>query len=245
MCDTYSRTDHGNCAIVVDLEFCDQVAYSVPSNPNFGNATVLAKFYDDYAKSMYDNFNKSLAQVACEAPSTQRYSLARNCSDCEAAYKDWLCSVTIPRCEDFDNPAEYLQPRAMAQPFPNGDVLSDESRAKYGGLADTRAFNSSRNPRIDEFIKPGPYKEVLPCDDLCYNIVQSCPSSLGFSCPKWNQTGFATSYGMRKGSEGLTCNYQGSAHTISAAGRSFGGYGVGWVQGAVAFAVVLFGGLML
>ncbi|KAK5662807.1 hypothetical protein OQA88_6217 [Cercophora sp. LCS_1] len=240
-----TKSDHGNCAIVVDLDFCDQVAYSVPSNPNFGNATVIAKFYDDYAKTMYDNFNKSLAQIACEAPSTQRYSLARNCSDCAAAYKDWLCSVTIPRCEDFDNPADYLQPRNMAQPFPNGDLLDEASRAKYSGLANTRAFNSSRNPRIDEFVKPGPYKEVLPCEDLCYNIVQSCPSSLGFSCPRLNHIGFSTSYGMRNGSEGLTCNYQGSAHTISAATRSLGLYGNGWAQVAVALAVVVFGGLLL
>lgn len=213
-----TKSDHGNCAIVLNLDFCDQVAYSVPSNPDFGNSTQLAKFYDDYAASMYQNFNMSLAQVACEAPVTQRYSLARTCDDCAAAYKNWLCSVTIPRCEDFSNEASYLQPRAMAQEFPKGGTLDDETRKQFPNSV---AFNSSRNPRIDEIIKPGPYKEVLPCEDLCYNLVQSCPASMGFSCPQPHDPRFRSSYGQRKtdSSGMLTCNYQGSAHVFSGAGR--------------------------
>ncbi len=169
---------------------------------------------------MYENFNKSLDQVACEAPSTQRYSLARNCSDCAAAYKEWLCSVTIPRCEDFSNDAPYLQPRAMSQLFPGGEGLDEESRRKYPNIT---AFNSSRNPLIDSEIKPGPYKEVLPCDDICYNIVQSCPSSLGFGCPlpKHGDV-FKYSYTPRKvvnENGSLSCNYQGSAYFRSSSTR--------------------------
>ena len=222
---------------MLNLEFCDQVAYSVPSNPNnpdFANSTQLAKFYDDYAAEMYRNFNRSLQQVACEAPSTQRYSLARNCTDCAVAYKDWLCSVTIPRCEDFDSGADYLQPRAMAQRFPNGEVLGGAIRDKFP-LADTWAYNSSRNARIDEIIKPGPYKEVLPCDDLCYNIVQSCPAVMGFSCPLPGDIGFAHSYGRRTPSgdgAGITCNYPGSAHVFSAATSAR----VPWLMGLAATA---------
>ncbi|KAK0651894.1 stretch-activated Ca2+-permeable channel component-domain-containing protein [Cercophora newfieldiana] len=212
-----TKSDHGNCGIVFNLTFCDQIAYSVPSNPNFGNSTKLAQFYDDYAREMYENFDKSLQQVACEAPSNQRYSLARNCSQCAAAYKDWLCLVTIPRCEDFDNPAPYLHPRAMNQKFPNGEALDDAAIAQVK-LNYKAAYNTSRNPRIDETIVPGPYKEVLPCEDLCYNIVQSCPSSLGFSCPVPGQVGFSSSYGRRQGDE-LSCNYPGSAHFSSSAVR--------------------------
>ncbi|KAK0626603.1 stretch-activated Ca-permeable channel [Immersiella caudata] len=212
-----TKSDHGNCGIVFNLTFCDQVAYSVPSNPNFGNSTQLAQFYDDYAKTMYENFNKSLQQVACEAPSNQRYSLARNCSQCAQAYKDWLCLVTIPRCEDFDNPAPFLHPRAMDQPFPNGERLGDAAwvLAEQNNMA---AYNTSRNPRIDEIVVPGPYKELLPCEDLCYNIVQSCPASLQFSCPLPGQTGFSSSYARRQGDE-LSCNYPGSAHFTSSAVR--------------------------
>ena len=193
---------------------------------------------------MYQNFNKSMAQIACEAPTTQRYSLVRNCSDCAAAYKDWLCSVTIPRCEDFSNNASYLQPRAMAQLFPNGDALDDVTRAQYPN-ANRRSFNSSRNPRIDNDIKPGPYKEVLPCEDLCYNIVQSCPASMQFSCPRPNVAAFDETYGRRSHPDApdgaLTCNYQGSAHMISGSSRAV----ARWVEVGVAAVVAGLGLLLL
>jgi calcium channel MID1 len=212
-------SDHGNCALIVDLEFCDQVAYAVPSNPNFGDSTKLAQWYDSYAASMYANFDKSLAQIACEAPPSQRYSLARNCTDCAAAYKDWLCSVTIPRCEDFDTPHDYLQPRAVFQPFPDGSFLTNE-QLRAANVRNTTLFNSSRNPLIDEVIRPGPYKEVLPCDNLCYKLVQSCPAALGFSCPRPGDIGFQGNYGLNKTAGGnLTCNFPGSAHFRSEGGR--------------------------
>ncbi|KAJ4420425.1 hypothetical protein N0V85_000594 [Neurospora sp. IMI 360204] len=219
------QPDHGNCNIILNLTFCDQVAYSVPSNSEFGNASVLAKFYDDYAAEAYGYFEKALAQIPCEAPVTQRYSLTRNCSDCEAAYKDWLCSVTIPRCEDFSNDASYLHPRAMSQPFPNGEMLDNATMSlyaeKYGdGKTLGKAFMQSRSSRIDEFIKPGPYKEVLPCDYLCYRLVQSCPSSMGFGCPLPGQNGFNSSYYIKNETNGeVVCNYPGSAHIFSGSSR--------------------------
>ena len=43
--------------------------------------------------------------------------------------------------------------------------------------------NSSRNPMIDYDIQPGPYKEMLPCKDICYDLVRSCPAALQFACP--------------------------------------------------------------
>ncbi|KAH6626391.1 stretch-activated Ca2+-permeable channel component-domain-containing protein [Chaetomium sp. MPI-SDFR-AT-0129] len=224
-----TKSDHGNCALIIDLDFCDQVAYSVPSNPKFGNTTKLADFYDKYASSFYANFNKSLAQVACEAPSSQRYSLARNCTDCATAYKDWLCSVTIPRCEDFSNTASYLQERAIDQPFPNGDKLDPKIRAV---LPNTPTYLTSRNPQIDEIIKPGPYKELLPCDDLCYKLVQSCPASMQFGCPVPGQVGFQGNYVKHDPSAGLTCNFPGSAHFPSA-GRKGVSLSLGYMGGMV------------
>ena len=44
-------------------------------------------------------------------------------------------------------------------------------------------YNTSRNPMIDSVIKPGPYKEMLPCEDICYDLVRSCPAALQFACP--------------------------------------------------------------
>ncbi|KAK3308626.1 stretch-activated Ca2+-permeable channel component-domain-containing protein [Chaetomium strumarium] len=228
-----TKSGHGNCRLIVDLSFCDQVAYSVPSNPTtFGNSTQLAQFYDNFAATMYANFDKSLAQIACEAPSSQRYSLARNCSDCATAYKDWLCSVTIPRCEDFSNNASYLQPRAISQPFPDGKPLDAATLAALN-LPNTTAFNSSRNPRIDEVIRPGPYKELLPCDDLCYKLVQNCPAALGFACPLPGQIGFDGHYARHDPSSGLTCNSPGSANFRSESQRAVMSWGLLLVAGAV------------
>ncbi|KAL1879077.1 hypothetical protein VTK73DRAFT_7403 [Phialemonium thermophilum] len=216
-----TKSDHGNCQIILNLPFCDQVAYSVPANPTkFANATLLAQFYDSYASSMFDNFKKVLQQIPCEVPASQRYSLARNCTDCEAAYKTWLCSVTIPRCEDFSSTGAFLQPRNIKQPFPNGEVLDAEIVASF---PDEKAYTSSRNPRIDEVVQPGPYKEVLPCDDLCYNLVQSCHPAMQFSCPLPGKLGFNTSYGRRTEEDDdgqVTCNYPGSAHVFSGVGRA-------------------------
>jgi calcium channel MID1 len=230
--------DHGNCQIILNLPFCDQVAYSVPSNPNsFANSTLLATFYDSQAQSAYANFERALAQISCEAPATQRYSLVRTCDDCAAAYKSWLCSVAIPRCEDFNTAGAWLQPRNLQQPFPNGDSLD---AATLAGFPNTSATMSSRNPSIDEVVKPGPYKEVLPCEDLCYNLTQSCPSALGFNCPRPGMLGFNTSYGIRGQQDEngeVYCNYPGAAHVFSGSGR----IGVGWPVGALAFVAVLVG----
>ena len=164
---------------------------------------VLGMTYDQNASDAYVFFNKSLQQVPCNTTSSAPYSPARNCTDCANAYKQWLCAVTIPRCEDYSNTAPYLQPRAVSQNFTNTSLnksfppnLNDTARSIYN---QTRTYmNSSRNSLIDNTVVPGPYKEVLPCRDLCYNLVQSCPAVLQFACPlpgfgleysygKWNQ----------------------------------------------------------
>jgi calcium channel MID1 len=163
----------------------------------------------------------------------------RTCADCAAAYKSWLCSVTIPRCEDFNTEAAWLQPRNLAQPFPDGEVLD---AATLGGFPNTSATRGSRNPLIDEVVRPGPYKEVLPCEDLCYNLTQSCPAQMGFGCPTPGMVGFETSYGRRGRQDEngeVYCNYPGAAHLFSAAGRKGAdprvvlGIGMLWMLGVV------------
>ena len=176
--------------LVFNLPFCSSVAYAAPGNPlsnnaSVSNATSLGLLYDNYASLAYTNFNYSLSQVACNTTSSAQYSLVRNCTDCANAYKEWLCAVVIPRCEDFSNSSSFLQPRAISQTFINqtygkkfvdDPTLSIENQRKA-------YFNSSRNSMIDDVIVPGPYKEVLPCEDICYELVRSCPSFLGFGCP--------------------------------------------------------------
>lgn len=110
----------------------------------------------------------------------------------------------------------------MGQPFPNGSFLPDDLRTKFAP-----SMRNSRNPFIDEKVVPGPYKEVLPCDDLCYNVVQSCPASMGFQCPLEGDMGFNLSYGIRPVSEDgtpikstqITCNYPGAAYFLATGGK--------------------------
>ncbi|KAI0422168.1 stretch-activated Ca2+-permeable channel component-domain-containing protein [Xylaria grammica] len=228
----FSTKPNGACTFIFNLTVCTETRYAVPGNPEkFPNGTALAAFYDDYTRTMWDNFDKVLQQTPCEAPPTQRYSLVRDCDDCKQAYKDWLCSVAIPRCEDFSSPDQDLQMRNINAPFPNGSFVDQSIRDVFGGM---KAYSSSRNTEIDEKIEPGPYKELLPCDYLCYELVKSCPASMGFACPMpGSKFGFNTSYAVPNKNKELSCNYPGSAYYPSAATV----VAVSWV-GMAAFIIV-------
>ncbi|KAI0810692.1 stretch-activated Ca2+-permeable channel component-domain-containing protein [Xylaria sp. FL0064] len=213
----FSTKPNGACTFIFNLTVCTETRYAVPGNiEKFPNGTLLAAFYDNYTQTMWDNFDKVLQQTPCHAPPTQKYSLAKGCDDCKKAYKDWLCSVAIPRCEDFSSPdQDYLRMRNINAPFPNGTLVDPSIRKEFG---DTLAYNSSRNTEIDTVIQPGPYKEVLPCDYLCYELVKSCPASMGFSCPlPGSKYSFNNSYAIPDKNKELSCNYPGSAYYPNAA----------------------------
>ena len=70
---------------------------------------------------------------------------------------------------------------------------------------------------IDQIIKPGPWKEVLPCEDLCYQLVQSCPAALDFACPIGKR--LESSYG--KPGQRQLCNDP-TKWVLNAAGRGVG-----------------------
>lgn len=140
------------------------------------------------------------------------FSLAVNCDDCSSAYKEWLCSVTIPRCEDYSSSDSFLQPRNAGQDFFNGTSLDPEHPDRK-----FTPSNRSRSSLIDSEIRPGPYKEVLPCQDVCHNLVRSCPSKLQFSCPQGRLLN--TSYGQRTENGYVTCNYMGAAYYLNTALR--------------------------
>ena len=223
-----TKTD-GNCALAVDLSFCAEVAYAVPAV--LSDSTVdFRAVYDNYTRFHHQRFLYSLQQYACHetTPADERYSLAHDCDDCAAAYAEWLCAVSIPRCADFSAPQPYLHRRNMGQPFPNGTRLSADLLAEryepmpraprlpgspaFGQTyASSHATNASRNPVVDAIIRPGPYKEVLPCEDLCWRLVQSCPASMGFMCPEPGR-GLEASYGDRSGNADgdITCSYLGA-----------------------------------
>ncbi|KAI9158767.1 Calcium influx-promoting protein ehs1 [Paramyrothecium foliicola] len=207
-----------NCQVVTDLEFCDEIQYAVPGNDLKFNNTELARAYDNKAREMYGHFERVMMQIPCETDSTSQYSLARNCTDCRTAYKRWLCTVSIPRCEAFDGNNKYSVVRNVGQAFPNQTMLSDEERRKWERIP---GHNASRNSFIDQEIQPGPYRETLPCEDVCYQVVQSCPAAIGFQCPQPGMTGFDVSYGKRLDNvTAMTCNYPGESRTRIGAAES-------------------------
>ncbi|KAG0180586.1 stretch-activated cation channel mid1 [Apophysomyces sp. BC1034] len=158
-----------NCQLIYNLGFCDQVAYNVPATgSDIWNVTAS---YDDQAKTLFEPFDRALSQFNCE---TTQYSLVRNCTDCYNDYKRWLCAVSIPRC---------------TSPSPIDQVNHKPAPA-------TRRINGgeSRNPWVDEKFEVSEWTEMLPCIDLCYRVVQSCPPFLQFFCPEgdlaWLQYGY-------------------------------------------------------
>ncbi|KAF1966412.1 hypothetical protein BU23DRAFT_325664 [Bimuria novae-zelandiae CBS 107.79] len=227
------------CQVIFGLEECSSVAYAVPSSPQWkNNDTGLIAFYDGLARTYMQNFNRSLAQVACDTASTAQYSLARTCTDCAADYKSWLCSVLIPRCEDWTATSPWVHPRNINTPFANGTLpTSDNISMQFNDTVRGRfAYNQSRNNEIDKVVKPGPYKELLPCEDLCFDIVRSCPAQMGFACP--NPPMRELSYGKRdpKGLE-VRCNFPGAVVDLTQ-DRNGAGRAGGRVSAAVGVAVL-------
>ncbi|KAI1008093.1 hypothetical protein K3495_g135 [Podosphaera aphanis] len=223
----FSTLADENCKVIYNLSFCDQVAYSVPWNPNkFPELSSLAAFYDNGSRAIYENFEKVLAQIPCETTPSSQYSLVRTCDDCAQAYKAWLCAVNIPRCTDIAADMPWLQPRAIEQAFPNGSVVPS---ADLGFPSASTAEKYSRNTNIDLFVSPGPYKEVLPCQELCHSLVASCPAVLGFNCPRVGQIGFNTSYSQmpvgwtddQGRNSNITCNFPGMMYFSGARPRAF------------------------
>ncbi|EER30985.1 conserved hypothetical protein [Candida tropicalis MYA-3404] len=184
----FETMDGNACELIYDLEFCDQVAYSVPALGNRvddldDNKNYTKKLYDDYAKSLYVNFSKGLQQIACNTTSDAEFSNLRTCEDCAESYKNWLCSVTIPRCSTKNK---------------TGYILRNSSNQRNSFIADT--ISPIEN-----------YYEVLPCVNVCQAIVRDCPADFGFMCPTTNDT-IKLSYYWDTGEvqdQWPSCNYVG------------------------------------
>jgi calcium channel MID1 len=197
------------------------VAYAVPSNSS-STIDSLANFYDTTAQSYYQNFSLSLQQVACNTSNSAQYSLARTCTDCANDYKTWVCAVTIPRCTDFSSSSNTgVIARNIAQNTTNGTVPDLSGQDLPSNATSLPWFSGSRNPAIDTVIQPGPYKEFLPCINLCYEIVKSCPAVMGFGCPKQEQLQ-NKSYGIWDTSVDWpgTCSYLGRDPVLGASSRT-------------------------
>ncbi|CUS22820.1 LAQU0S07e00826g1_1 [Lachancea quebecensis] len=178
-----------SCSLIFGLNFCDGVAYSVPTSETAGtNKTVTSLIYDGIASSLYGNFSKALQMVPCDTEKDSRFSPLRTCNDCANSYRNWLCAVTIPRCTT-DNSSYYIH----------------------------RDKTQNRNDFIDQLIQPiHDYYEILPCIDMCYNLAADCPPDFQFSCPSKTSHSelLYLSYNVYEEKEFHTCNYVGNSRNL-------------------------------
>ncbi|KAF8938561.1 stretch-activated cation channel Mid1 [Dissophora ornata] len=236
---------HDNCVLITDLQFCQEVAYAVPITPQStltggeANSTDIKHFYDDFTSNLMDNFQKVLDQYDC---SKSQYSLIRDCTDCERAYRRWLCSVSIPRCTDVEditdpNNTGYSAEVQAALESPDPSVNPYLIDRTTGPVVVERNTNTSRGAisqlSQNPLMNPGDYGEVLPCIDLCFDVVQSCPNFLQFTCPVKNMAG---NY-ARMNAVGFQCNGLGVVPVPSSA-ASWLRQGLGKLQRVVAAVAV-------
>ncbi|ODV63252.1 Mid1p ASCRUDRAFT_73151 [Ascoidea rubescens DSM 1968] len=195
----FETKSSNSCQLIYDLEFCSDIAYTVPASTIYPNVPLarnsstidsdnmtLPEFYDNYAKSIFENFEKNLQQEPCQVKKEERFSPILTCEDCAQSYKDWLCAVTIPRC-------------------------TTETRAEYK----KREVGKSRLEHINELVKPQEYFEILPCLNMCYALPRDCPASFGFQCPGKNST-VKLSYFWDEDKDYATCNFVGKLLTSAA-----------------------------
>ena len=193
---------NSSCQLLYNLDFCDGIGYAVPTNSSYyDNYSGLASIYDNNAKTYFQNFQESLDQIPCNTTASAQYSLAVDCTACSAAYKQWLCADSIPRCTDFSSPESFLQPRRINYTFSNNSILPDDvsysvnssfsshdvlyrfNKSSSSSEQYPSYLSNSRNPFVDT-INPGPYKEILPCKSLCSALVRDCHALLGLAgCP--------------------------------------------------------------
>lgn len=125
----------------------------------------------------------------------------------------------------------YLMPRNLAQkPLPNASLPPITDHVQHDLQMNWIATNSSRNnDTIAALVQPGPYMEVLPCADLCYDLVRMCPAALQFSCPDPGGWLESVNYGKRGvGKDGAyTCNAPGAVYYPNRGRRLR--IGVGWI----------------
>lgn len=172
----------GACSLVHSLDFCSEVAYSVPalSHAQYRSNSELGALYDYHAQQLYSNFSKAMEQIACNTSAEAIYLPVRTCDDCRDSYKYWLCAVTIPRCLTRD--LNYFVRREPGE---------------------------SRSDFINDVIAPNlTYYEVMPCIDICWSMVRDCPADLGLLCPKHNAL-VVKSYFWDVGANYSTCNFVG------------------------------------
>lgn len=173
-----------SCPLVHSLPYCPKVSYAVPipfpSDTTTYDSSNLPSSISDPLLTYMTNFTTSLLTFAC---GRDWYSPVQSCASCQSAYRDWLCSISFPRCGEApassavaalgSGPAAQVVFPAFTQSQPPG--------------------NNSRNPNLPPFNST--YQVLLPCLETCNAVDRACPNFMGFTCPlpKFNAN---VSYGV-------------------------------------------------
>jgi len=175
------------------LPYCPTTAYSVPLPPPPSDALAydasnLPENLTAPLLAYLTNFTTSLLTVAC---GRDVYSPLQTCADCQAAYRRWLCSVSLPRCGEFPLNPPSPPPPPPPQQQRQQDALAVPS-LPLPALQPQPSGTLSRNPALGN--ATADYAVLLPCIETCHAADRTCPIFLGFKCPKVATAG--ESYGV-------------------------------------------------
>ncbi|GAA6064277.1 hypothetical protein JCM10212_000979 [Sporobolomyces blumeae] len=207
----FTTKNSSSCRLLYDLDFCPSVAYSVPSPLSLSTPSLVDYFNSTISPSL-EAFARTLTTFPCDSTEFGQYSVVSTCSDCRAAYRDWLCATTIPRCTDAPEGTRivsnvtWFDPETDLATWTLPDSYSTHLVRSYPPASRTPAFapsnlsttfptlfNSSypASERNRASQSPFPYAEVPPCMDLCHLVDARCPHFLGWGCPTSGGTGYA------------------------------------------------------
>ncbi|GAA5888463.1 hypothetical protein JCM6882_008629 [Rhodosporidiobolus microsporus] len=247
----FQTKSSSSCRLLYDLDFCPSVAYSVPAPPSLDTASLIFYFNSSLSPSLAA-FARTLTTFPCDVPSMGKYSVVSTCADCYAAYRDWACASTLPRCTDapanatlndtttsalssgLDTLATWPLPEEAQTLLVRADPFASRTPA-FGPLNLSSTFPSLFNssyPASDASNlaaeSPFPYGEVPPCTDVCDLVGARCPPFLEWACPgmeaKRGATGLA-GYGLTRaveGSERVAGELEGSSSREERAGDRWG-----------------------
>ncbi|KIM29726.1 hypothetical protein M408DRAFT_328587 [Serendipita vermifera MAFF 305830] len=163
------------CTLVHSLPFCPGVSWAAPFPPLAGDPTTydstnFPTAIQDMLTQSLGNFTASLKTFPC---GREIYSIIQSCASCERAYRNWLCSVLVPRCGEID------QSRSLALEPPAALV------SRSVGSANT----TSASPRLDQTVFSSgdgvtDYMELLPCLETCHAVDRACPPNVQWTCPR-------------------------------------------------------------
>ncbi|GAA5862045.1 hypothetical protein JCM8547_001568 [Rhodosporidiobolus lusitaniae] len=200
-----------SCRLLYDLDFCPSVAYSVPAPSGLSTSSLISFFNSSLSPSL-TAFRRTLTTFPCDVPTMGQYSVVSTCDDCYAAYRDWACATTIPRCTDapanatlndttsagsesglasWTIPSEPQTTLLRSDPFASRTPPFGPSNLS---LSFPELFNSSfpASSQNTLSLSPFPYSEIPPCLDVCHLVEAKCPPFLGWQCPSLKSSGGLT-----------------------------------------------------